>query len=88
MAKLVIGSASTSLTRMRGLRLLNGVLEDDLDPAAHLPHLARRQLVDPLAVQEHLAIRGIGQAQDGPPYGGFATAGSHRPRTGSRRPRR
>ena len=59
-----------------GLQRGEGVLEDDLHLGAHVAHLLGVEVIDLLAVEQHLAV-GLfaGQTEDGAAGGGLAAAG-------------
>ena len=63
-----------SRTRRRGLRLENGILEHHLHAPPERPQCAGRQVVDALAVEDHLTGRDLEEAQDAAPDRRFSAA--------------
>ncbi len=57
-----------------GVQGRKGVLEDHLDVGPHGGHLALGQLGQILALEQHLAVGGIQQTDDGVAQGGLAAA--------------
>ena len=60
---------------MRGFRLLNGSWNTTWMRRRNGRSLRGRHIVDPLAIQQHLAVGRLDQPQDGPADGRFAASG-------------